>query len=276
MPADAKGVSVTQQHPKSLDEAKLFTELALAEKHRQEASDFRAAQELKAAETRRQLAEALNAEYAAELTRISRDQALRQEGIIMAANHHHHLYEFTEKVSDDTVESCLAQLAIWDRQDPECGMTVVLRSPGGSVIAGNHLFDQIALYSKRPWDTRDDFPRGSHHTVGIVRGWAASMAGVLVQAFDERVSGPTATLMLHEAATWSQGKVSEIKDDLKYLEQLDKTTTDWFMARIDAAKLANPEIRGLTRDELVDRQTRKEWYVPSKEALDLGLIDRIG
>lgn len=257
-------------------EANVRKVLSEAEKFDQEALAFKRDQELKSAETRRQSAEALNAEYAAELTRISRDQALRQEGIIMAANHHHHMYEFTEKVSAETVDACLAQLSIWDRHDPVCDMTVVFNSPGGSIIAGNHLFDQIALYSKRPWDTSNDFPRGSHRTVGVVRGWAASMAAVLVQAFDERVCGPTAVAMHHEASSWAQGKVSEIKDELKFLEQLDKTSTDWFMARIDAAKLANPGIRGLTREELVDRQTRKEWYVSAKEAFDLGLVDRIG
>jgi ATP-dependent protease ClpP protease subunit len=232
--------------------------------------------QIKEAEARQKVAHAISAEHGMEAMRIQTEATQRQEKLVLASDHHHHLYRFTSPVYMESVDECLAQLAIWDRLDPSCDMTIEFDSPGGDIIAGNHLFDQIVVYSKRPWDTTFDSPRGNHRTVGVIRGWAASMAGVLVQAFDERIAGPTATVMIHEAATWAKGKISTIKDEIKFLDQLDETSTDWFMARVNAAKAANPGIEGISRESFVEQYHRKEWYVSAKDAVNLGLVDRIG
>jgi ATP-dependent protease ClpP protease subunit len=220
------------------------------------------------AERRKALAEALNAEHNAELARISRDQAVRQEKIIMAGNHHHHLYEFTTGVYEEPVSACLSQLAIWDRQDANCDMYIVIDSPGGSVIDGMHLFDQLSVYSKRPWDVANRIPgtKGTHKTTMTVRGYAASMAGILLQAADERVIGPESYLMIHEISSFTGGKIGEIKDEVKFMEKISQRVVEIFVARSGR----------ITEEQFKKEWERKDWWLTSQEALDLGFVDRIG
>lgn len=219
-----------------------------------------------AAEQRKAEAEALNAEYNAALARISRDQAERQERIILAANHHHHVYDFTDKVGDESVDACLAQLAIWDRQDHECPMDIVMNSPGGSVIAGMHLFDQIMSYSKRPWDTSAR-PKGTHETTMTVRGYAASMAGILLQAVDNRIMGPEASLLIHEVSTFAGGKLGELKDEVKWLDRVSERVANIFVIRSGGKT---------TLEAFKAGWNRTDWWHDSESALERGFIDRIG
>jgi ATP-dependent protease ClpP protease subunit len=241
----------------------------------QQARDFDEAAKLKAAEVRQKVAHALAAEYGAQSMRVQTEATLRSERITLASNHMHHVYNFKSPVYEDAVDTCIAQLLVWDRLDSECEMTVKFNSPGGSVLDGMDLFDEVHNLSLRPWDTSGK-PKGTHKTVGVVRGWAASMAGILIQAFDERVIGPRATLMIHEISTWARGKVGEIEDELKFLHQLSDSVVDTFVTRSNAAKEKNPEISGITKEEFTENWNRREWYVSAEQALDYGFVDRIG
>lgn len=220
-------------------------------------------------EARKAAAEALNAEYSAELNRISRDQAVRQEQIILAANHHHHMYQLGTGIYDEPVDACLAQMSIWHRQDPECPMHIEIDSPGGSVIAGMHLFDQIMTYSKRPWDTKGMVagPKGTHDTTITVRGYAASMAGILLQSADHRVIGPESYLMIHEVSTFARGKIGEIKDEVAFIDKISDRVTDIFVRR-SGGKTNKTQFKKLW--------DRKDAWLTSAEALERGFVDAIG
>jgi len=250
----------------TLDDAQLLRELALAEKYRAEAADFAASQALKAAETRKNIAEARYAELNAEAMRVNTDAALRQEAIILAGNHHHHVFEFSTGVGEESVDQCLSQMAVWHRQDPTCPMHIIINSPGGSVISGMHLFDQLMAYSQRSWDKRN-IPKGEHYTTITVRGWAASMGGILVQAADHRVIGPEAYLMVHEVSSFAGGKLGDIKDEVDFLDKLTDRVTDIFIRR------AKP---GMTRAKFKKLWDRKDAYLTSEEALEYGFVDAIG
>lgn len=247
-------------------EAKIETELANAEKLRQEGLAFSAEHKLKGAQAREALAKARQAEFQAENSRINTQANLRQEKIVLAGNHHHYQFEFHASVYDESVEACLGQMAVWHRQDPECPMHIVFNSPGGSVIDGMHLFDQITAYSKRPWDTRD-LPKGTHDTKITVRGYAASMAGILLQAADTRVIGPESYLMVHEVSTFASGKIGEIKDEVELLDKMSKRVTEIFVRRSDG---------NMTPAKFKKLWDRKDAWLTSSEALDLGFVDEIG
>jgi len=249
-----------------LEQAQVLRELALAEKYRAEANDFDAARELKEQETVKARAEAQYAVYNAEAMRVNTEAALRQEQIILAGNHHHHYFEFNQSVTDEAVDQCLSQMAVWHRMDPTCPMHIAICSDGGSVIAGMQLFDQLSAYSRRPWDKRN-FPRGEHDTTMTVRGWAASMGGILVQAADHRVIGPEAYLMIHEVSSFAGGKLGDIKDEVDFLDKLTERVTDIFIRR------AKP---GMTRAKFKKLWDRKDAYLTSEEALEFGFVDAIG
>lgn len=219
------------------------------------------------AEARHKRAEAHYAELNAEAMRINTDAALRHEKVMLSANHLHHIYEFSSSVYDEPVDACLSQLAVWDRTDPECPMHIIIDSPGGSVIAGMHLFDAISAYSKRPWDTRN-LPRGNHDTTITVRGYAASMAGILLQVADTRVIGPESFLMIHEASTLTRGKIGEIKDEVEFMDKISERVTDIFVRRANPAKMNTKKFKALW--------DRKDVWLTSQEALDYGFVDKVG
>ncbi|BCP41486.1 hypothetical protein MINTMi27_15790 [Mycobacterium intracellulare] len=234
-----------------------------------EADVAKAEAQLKLADVRRKTAEAQVAEYHAESSRVSRDATLRQEKISLASNHHHHVFEFLTGVYDEPVSSCLSQLAIWHRDDPTCDMNIIMDSPGGSVIDGMHLFDQILAYSTRPWDTNNAVPgvRGGHFTTMTVRGYAASMAGILLQSADHRVIGPESYLMIHEISSFTGGKIGEIKDEVKFLDKISERVVNLFVRRAGGK---------ISKEEFEKLWERKDWWLTSEEALQYGFVDEIG
>lgn len=251
------------------EDAEILRLIAEAEKFQEEAGAAKAERAFKEAETRKRLAEAEAEEWRAKSARISAEANLRQEQINLSQNHYHHVFEFVSGVHEDSVAACLAQMAVWHRQDPECPMHIIMNSPGGSVIDGMHMFDDISAYSKRPWDTRDEeeFPKGTHETTITVRGYAASMAGILLQAADNRVCGPEAWIMVHEVSTGIHGKIKELEDEMDFLKGLSGNVTDIFVRR------AQGKTTAVQFKKLWDR---KDKWLSSREALKLGFIDRIG
>lgn len=214
---------------------------------------------LKEIEIRKNRAYAKAAEEAAEMQRLQTQQAARQEKISLASNYMWHEYRFEEPVYDESVDMCLTQMAIWHRQDPSCDISVTFTSPGGVVTNGMALFDQIAQYSTRRG--------GTHHMTGIISGLAASMAGILIQAFDERVQMPNAYLMIHQVQSWAEGSLGDLQDKMEYLNQLNDQVADMFIAR-SGGKVDRAEF-----DKYYDRRAT---YFKAERSLELGFIDRIG
>ena len=158
-------------------------------------------------------------------------------------------------VGKDTVQPCMDRLNSWDVMDPGCEMTIIFNSPGGAVIDGMALFDYIR------------FMRGKGHRVTIIAlGYAASMAGVLLQAGDHRVMAKGSWLLIHEVAFSTSGKIGEIEDMYKFGERLKEQAASVFIERSGGK---------LTRAVLTENWTRKDWWLSPGEALALGLIDEI-
>ncbi|AVO23629.1 ClpP-like protease [Mycobacterium phage RiverMonster] len=189
----------------------------------------------------------------------------RTQKLELLRNHYVHEYHFVDGVNDYSVEACLNQLALWHREDPNCDMHIVMNSPGGSVIAGMHLFDQIAAYSTRPWDTSDR-PKGTHKTTMTVRGMAASMGGILLQSVDERIIGPEAYLMIHEISAGTGGKIGEIEDMVGWYRHLCARIAKVFVHRAGGK---------ITAEEFDAGWKRTDWWLDSDEALRYGFVDRI-
>lgn len=195
----------------------------------------------------------------AETAELERDDLRRATENILASDSYHHVYHFNQAVTSSSVSSCLYQLSKWDRQDPEAAWTIVINSPGGSVIDGFALGDAITSYSLRGG--------GTHEITMVVRGYAASMGGILLQFADKRVIGPESYLMIHEVATMTMGKIGEIKDEVKFLDTISERVVNLFVSRAQGK---------ITKAQFKKNWLRQDWWLPSDQALKYGFCDEIG
>lgn len=208
--------------------------------------------EVKAAEARKQEAYALAQEVS---TRASE----RSEQLTLAGDYFHRVYHFNDQVDDRSVDHLLSQLWSWHRIDKHCDMTIIMDSPGGSVVDGMHALDDLVALSRRGG--------GTHHITMKVRGYAASMAGILLQAVDERVMGARSSLLIHQVSGLAAGSYGELKDRMKWLDQLTETVIDIFMDRVDGK---------ISREDFIKGWERTDWWVPADESVRLGFADRLG
>jgi ATP-dependent protease ClpP protease subunit len=215
------------------------------------------------AEARKAEAEAAEAEHKAAVARLSfeREQEKRQREKHADA-YNDHTYRFLEAVSEQSVIKCINQLDAWHRESPDCSMTIVFDSPGGSVIPGFHLFDHILTL------------REKHEIDTITRGYAASMGGILLQAGRRRIMGANATLMLHEVSFGASGKIGDVEDSVEFAKLLWNRALDIFAERC-AEAAADTATKRLSRRTLDNRSRRKNWWIPANQALAFGLVDEV-
>jgi ATP-dependent protease ClpP protease subunit len=202
-------------------------------------------------------AEALSAQHDAALKAIEVARQEQEERDAAASDDAHFTYLFDQPVNEESVGDALEAVDRWHRQHPESDWHLIIDSPGGYVNEGFHLFDQLYGYSIRGG--------GSHHITGTVRGMAASMAGILLQAVDQRLMGPHAMLHLHQIGGGAFGRLEEIKDEIECMELLEELAIDAYMER---ARISRKKFKRMWN--------RKEVWLPAPRALRLGFIDGIG
>lgn len=178
----------------------------------------------------------------------------RMEHERTASLNYNRIYHFFDPVMPATVEAAIDLLGFWSRREPGCEMTIVFNSPGGSIIHGLALYDFLQeLRSK------------GHKLVTETRGYAASMGGVLLQAGDDRVIGPNAHLLIHEASSIQMGKMGELEDHMEFLKGLQDRILEILAARST-----------MTKAQVKNKWKRKDWWLSAEEAVELGFADRIG
>jgi ATP-dependent Clp endopeptidase proteolytic subunit ClpP len=163
------------------------------------------------------------------------------------------VYRFSGEVSGNTVNRCVTKLTEWHRISPECDIEIIFSSPGGSIIDGFELFDHIQ--SLRNY--------GHHVTTGTL-GYAASMAGILLQAGDTRWIGQQAWMMIHRAAFGAYGKTFEVEDEVKFVKRMEERILDIFTSR-----------SSLSRNKIKRNWERKDWWISADEAVDCKLVDEV-
>ena len=170
-----------------------------------------------------------------------------------AADDENFLYRFGSEVSGGTVGTCMKKLTEWHRINPKCNIEIIFSSPGGSIIDGFELFDHIQHLRNE----------GHHVTTGTL-GYAASMAGILLQAGDTRWVGQQAWVMIHRAAFGAYGKTFEIEDEVKFVKRMEERILDIFTSRSN-----------LTRNKIKRNWERKDWWISAEEAVELKLVDEV-
>ena len=126
-----------------------------------------------------------------------------------------------------------------------------INSPGGSVTAGLAIYDTMN-YIKADVST-------------IVVGMAASMGAFLLAAGTKgkRCSLENSEIMIHEVLGGTKGQASIIKLEaeriIKIRDKMNKLL----------AKLTNQSIKKISKD------TERDYFMDSEEALKYGIIDKI-
>lgn len=134
-------------------------------------------------------------------------------------------------------------------------ITVILNSPGGSVVAGMAIYDAI---------------RACKSTVKIiVYGQACSMGCVLLQAGDERLLGEHAVIMFH-AGEDGGGRMhpEAVKRWVKFMDKYNTKIDTVLLQRMRESK---PDLTDAQYKEMNTFDT----ILTAQEAIDLGLADAI-
>jgi len=171
----------------------------------------------------------------------------------MAADEFHHIYVFDDSVGSSSVEKCMKQLTVWDRLDPSCPIEIIFKSPGGSVMDGMALFDFIQMLRRR----------GHKVTTGSL-GYAASMAGILLEAGDVRWIGKESYVLIHEISTGAIGKIGEIEDVVEFCKKIQHRVISIFAARSNKSAAYFEK-----------HWRRKDWWLSSDECLAIGIVDEV-
>ena len=174
------------------------------------------------------------------------------------------VYRFTQSVSESSVKDCISRLVYWDRVDPNCDVEIIFSSPGGSVIDGLVLFDYIM-----------DFRQRGHKVTTVTFGWAASMAGILMQAGDHRIMRKESWLLIHEVSFGASGKVGEIEDTTNWIKRIQNRVLDVFAEGCKRAAANGTATHPMKKLELKKHWTRTDWWVSSDESLRFGLVDEV-
>lgn len=184
---------------------------------------------------------------------VEADVMEREKSVMDAQPHEARIFTFNDRVSAVSVAQCIHEVGVWTRREDDRPIEIVFNSPGGSVFEGLALFD--FLRTIRAGGTRID-------TTAI--GMAASMGGILLQAGEVRTMSAHSYLMIHEVASGSIGKVSEMEDELKLANRLQTRLVDILAERstMDAA--------GIRR-----KWKKTDWWLDAEEALEHGFVDRI-
>lgn len=166
-----------------------------------------------------------------------------------------HVYRFLSAVDAASAQQCVSELTYWDREDPTCPITLVFMSPGGAVIPGMALFDFLRSLSDK-----------GHEITTVCSGYAASMAGILLQAGDIRVCGPESYILIHELAAATMGKIGDMADDVAFYKKICERVLNIFVNRSGGK---------LSKRVMKKNWTRKDWWLDSDEALRLGIVDEV-
>lgn len=181
----------------------------------------------------------------------------RLETSVLAQDYFHRVYTFNGSVGSQSAGQIINQLSEWHRIDQKDGtprpIEIIINSPGGSVIDGMAVFDFIKYLR-----------RDGHHITTTTLGMAASMGGILLQAGDKRVMGKEAYVLIHEIAFGAGGKMQEVEDEVAFGKKIQKRILDILAER-----------SSLTARQIQTRWSRKDWWLDSDEALQLGFVDEV-
>ena len=155
------------------------------------------------------------------------------------------------EVNDASASVVIAQLLFLEGKDAEKDICLYINSPGGSVSAGMAIYDTMQ-YIKCDVST-------------ICMGMAASMGAFLLAAGakGKRLALPNSEIMIHQPLGGAQGQATEI---IIAADHIKRTRSN--LNRILSERTGQPL-------EIIERDTERDNFMTSTQALEYGLIDKV-
>ncbi len=153
---------------------------------------------------------------------------------------------------DDYVANIIqAQLLFLDSSDPSKDIQIYFNTPGGSVHAGLGIYDTMQYISS--------------DVASICTGMAASMGAVLLTAGTKgkRSALKHSRIMIHQPMGGAQGTASDIEITTREILKMKRE-----LYQILADHSGNPI-------EKIEKDSDRDHWMTSKEALDYGMIDEV-
>ena len=156
-----------------------------------------------------------------------------------------------EEISSGSAASIISQLLYLEADDPKAPITIYINSPGGSISDGLAIYD-IMNNIRCPIST-------------VCVGMAASMGAFLLSSGTRgmRYCLPNSTVMVHQPLGGVQGQATEIEIVAKRITALRKKMYEIM------SKNSNVDY------ETMAKACERDNYLTPKEALEMGLVDKI-
>lgn len=135
-------------------------------------------------------------------------------------------------------------------------ITIYINSPGGSVTAGFSMYDTINAVKARGIDI-----------VTCATGMAASMAAFLLTCAGtkgKRYCEPNAEIMIHQPLGGVQGQETDIRIAAEHIAR-SKNRLNKMLSEATGQPI-----------EIINSDTDRDNYMSSEQALEYGLVDKIG
>ena len=168
---------------------------------------------------------------------------------------------FSEGVNQKSVSDVIKSIHSINRDDKQKEkefkkfkrhpIQLILNTYGGSVYDGLALISAIEL-SETP----------VHITV---IGSAMSMGLFILVSGEHRSASKHATIMYHQLSAFAWDKLEGIKNDVKEWERIEKVCENILFKN---TKLTSQHLKEY-------KKRKKEWFITPKEAMKLGIIDKI-
>ena len=157
----------------------------------------------------------------------------------------------SDEVNDVTASLVVAQMLFLEAEDPDKDISLYINSPGGSVTAGMAIYDTM------------NFIKCDVSTICI--GMAASMGAFLLAAGakGKRIALPNSEIMIHQPLGGAKGQATDIK-----------IQADLILRTRDNLNRILAENTGKSIEEIA-RDTERDNFMTSAQALEYGLIDKI-
>jgi len=154
-------------------------------------------------------------------------------------------------IEDHIANLVIAQMLFLEAEDPEKDIFVYINSPGGSVTAGMAIYDTM------------QFIRPDIATTCM--GLAASMGSFLLAAGTKgkRAALPNSRIMIHQPMAGTQGQVSDIEIMTKEFTQTKERLNELLVHHTGQSL------------EKIQKDTDRNYFMSSAEAVEYGLIDKI-
>lgn len=138
-----------------------------------------------------------------------------------------------------------------DRDPDTDTMYLYLSSPGGSVLEGQKLVDQIKTMQQ------------SGINVVCVADFAASMAFVILQSCPKRMALPSSVLMQHQMSLGLEGPLENVNNYLDFIHQINEN-----LESMQAERL-NMTIHDFKQKVVND------WWIPGHNAKNVNAVDEL-